>query len=362
MNASQFLNALNCRVSRVRRVMYLAAFAALTGALLCTSANAAEAMLNGKIGVNLAGADFPPRAGVYGKTYMYPNREEMAYYKSKGIRLFRIPFLWERMQPDLNGPLSQAELGHLDAVVTAANAEHVHLILDVHNYDRYQGKLVGDDPRLERALAGLWSQLAEHYRNAKSIYGYGIMNEPFDTRGTWPHTAQKVIDAIRTEDRRHFILLAGEHWSGAQVWPESNPKLLEVKDPENRIIYEAHTYWDRDGSGVYKHSYDEDHVYPNIGVDRVRPFVEWLKAHHAHGLIGEFGVPNNDPRWNVVLDHFLQYIQENGISGTYWAGGPIWHHYILSCEPAAGVDAPQMKVLSAHAHSHNAWGWLGHSK
>ena len=305
--------------------------------------------------MNLAGAEFPPAAGVYGKDYMYPTREELAYYKSKGIRLFRIPFKWERMQPNLNGPLSQVELNRLDRVVAAAGALKVHLILDVHNFDRYRKRLVGDSPALENGLADLWLRLALHYRDEKAIYGYGIMNEPNDTRGTWPHTAQIAIDAIRSVDRYHFILLAGDHWSGAQAWAENNPEILNVKDPEHRIVYEAHTYWDRDGSGVYKDSYNADHVYPDIGIDRVKPFVEWLKAHHVHGFIGEFGVPGNDPRWNVVLDRFLQYIHKKGISGTYWAGGPIWHNYILSCEPVAGIDAPQMTVLSARARALHAW-------
>jgi len=343
------------RVFRARTVTHLLIFAGLLWTVVCTSADAAEYRPHGAVGVNLAGAEFPPPSGVYGKDYIYPTREELAYYKSKGSRLFRIPFKWERMQPNLNRPLSQAELNHLDVVVAAARALNVHLILDLHNFDRYKRQLVGNDPALEGGLASLWSQLALHYREEKAIYGYGIMNEPNDTGGTWPNTAQKAIDAIRSVDHRHYILLAGDHWSGAQTWSESNPDLLQVKDPEDRIIYEAHTYWDRDGSGVYKNSYDEDHVYPNIGIDRVKPFVDWLKVHHARGFIGEFGVPNNDPRWNEVLDRFLHYLHKNGISGTYWAGGPIWHNYILSCEPAAGVDAPQMKVLSARARAHDAW-------
>ena len=38
---------------------------------------------------------------------------------------------------------------------------------------------------------------------------------------------------------------------------------------------------------------------------RIQPFVEWLEAHNAKGFIGEYGVPNNDPRWLTVLDNFL---------------------------------------------------------
>jgi endoglucanase len=312
--------------------------------------------MNGEVGVNLAGAEFPPRPGIYGKDYLYPNREELSYYKRKGIRLFRIPFSWERMQSTLNGPLDQSELDRLDAVVNAASELHLKLILDVHGYDRYRGKLIGSDKDLELGLADLWRRLAEHYRSSKAVYGYGLMNEPHETNGTWPHTAQIVIDAVRKVDQRHFILLAGDHWSSATTWPESNPKILEVRDPAQRLIYEGHVYFDRDGSGVYNTSYVETGAYPDIGPARVKPFIDWLKANKVNGMIGEFGVPNDDPRWNEVLDRFLKTSQREHISGTYWAGGPRWHNYRLSCEPSAAGDAPQMEVLGRYAkHRRRSW-------
>jgi endoglucanase len=199
--------------------------------------------------------------------------------------------------------------------------------------------------------------LAEHYRDKRGIFGYGLMNEPHDTGGTWPHTAQLAIDAIRTVDRNHHILLAGDQWSSARAWPEVNPHLLEVKDSSQRIIYEGHIYFDADASGVYKHSYDEDKVYPDIGVERVKPFVEWLKKNKADGLIGEFGVPGNDPRWNVVLDRFLAYLHREHVLSIYWAGGPLWHHYLLSSEPTGAGDAPQMHVLARYARPVRPW-WL----
>lgn len=329
---------------------YLTALACLMWSILPVSAKA-DGILKGTIGVNLAGAEFSPKPGVFGKTYLYPTRDELRYYKSKGMRLFRIPLSWDRLQPDLSAPLDASEMARVDAVVSAAHEQKVKLILDLHNYDRYRGTLIGSDAELERSFAKIWKELAQRYRAEKAIYGYGLMNEPHDTHGTWPHTAQCAINAIRSVDGDHFILLAGDEWSGATKWEVNNPRLLEVKDPAKRVIYEAHTYWDRDGSGVYKHTYDEDKVYPEIGVDRVRPFVEWLKANKAHGLIGEFGVPGGDPRWNEALDRFLVYLRHNDVSATYWAGGPIWHHYILSCEPSSGVEAPQMSVLSKHARS-----------
>ena len=48
----------------------------------------------------------------------------------------------------------------------------------------------------------------------------------------------------------------------------------------------------------YKYSYEEEECYPEKGIDRVKPFVEWIKQNKFHGFIGEYGIPDNDPRWN----------------------------------------------------------------
>ncbi len=63
---------------------------------------------------------------------------ELDYYKGKGLNLFRLPFLWERVQPSLYGGLNQTELSRLDNVVAAARNRGMKVILDPHNYARYR--------------------------------------------------------------------------------------------------------------------------------------------------------------------------------------------------------------------------------
>jgi hypothetical protein len=94
-------------------------------------------------------------------------------------------------------------------------------------------------------------------------------------------------------------------------------------------------------------------------VDRVAPFIYWLQLKGYKGLIGEFGVPNNvaspDYRWNVMLDNFMNYLNENKVTATYWSmtqnGWP--NTYALLCAtggkaPGPVVDAPAMSVLETY--------------
>jgi endoglucanase len=238
----------------------------------------------------------------------------------------------------------------LDQVVELARERGIGLLFDLHNYARYNGKLIGTDDVPIAAFADFWRRFAGHYQDASAVFGYGVMNEPHSTQGLWPAAAQAAVDAIRSVDRRHTIFVCGDGWSGAHSWKKINQDFL-LNDPEKNLVYEAHQYFDRDNSGRYGRSYDEDGAYPTIGVDRLAPFVEWLKEHDARGFIGEFGVPDHDPRWLVVLDNFLAAMKENQIGGTYWAAGPWWGDYPLSVEPRNGRDRPQMTVLDQYTGS-----------
>jgi len=105
----------------------------------------------------------------------------------------------------------------------------------------------------------------------------------------------------------------------------------------------------RNSRGTYSGSYDKDGGYPTIGVDRLQPFTTWLNQHHHRGWLGEYGVPDNDLRWLTVLDKLLATMQQQGIWGTYRAGGPWWGDSRLSCEPQInGNDAVQMTILQKY--------------
>jgi endoglucanase len=302
-------------------------------------------------GINLSGAELNEKRSpaVYGKDYIYPPPQELDYYASKGFSVVRLPYLWERLQPALFGQLDEAELGRIKSFVAAAEARDIRIILSPHNFGRYllngNETLIGTAGVSIDAFADFSYKVAKAFAGDDAIYALSLMNEPHDSNGMWKQTAQAGLDAIRRSDRERLVLAPGDQWSGAWSWPEYNDDFL-LNDASNNIMYEAHQYFDVDHSGTYKAGHTLVDASPERGVAWVRPFAAWLKQHHVRGIITEFGVPNDDPRWLELTQRLLAYLAREDIPWTYWAGGPWWGDYPLSAEPKKGVDAPIMAVLT----------------
>ncbi|PTX10508.1 endoglucanase [Pontibacter mucosus] len=302
-------------------------------------------------GVNLAGAEF---GEVWGPDYSYPTAGELDYFKGKGLNLVRLPFKWERIQPTLHGPLNQEELAKMRGFVQAARARGVWVLLDMHNYGRRNiggtEYIIGDPALPVEAVADAWYRLAVEFRADENIWGYGIMNEPHGMLAStpWFTIAQAIIAQIRTTDTRTAIVVGGDSWSSAARWPAASDNLKNLEDPSDRLIFEAHVYFDDDASGKYDGTYDQERADPNIGITRTAPFVKWLRDNGLQGFVGEYGVPDNDPRWLTALDNMLTFLQRNCVNGTYWAAGPRWGSYSLAVEPVNGQDRPQMAVLEKY--------------
>ncbi len=333
-----------------------------------------------RFGVNLAGGEGGSMPGTgtypygrYGYDYIYPNADEFAYFKSRGFNLVRLPVKWERVQNTLNGPLTPQDIGLIDTVIANAEAQGIQILIDLHNYNSYriltasgwESHAVSSTGAVTYAhLQDFWGRIASRYVDNTGVFGYDLMNEPGGTLANWQAAAQAAVDTIRSIDTNHWIVVEGVSWAGAQSWTGNNAT-LHIDDPADKLMYSAHSYWDRGYQnyvdnwkfdGLYT-SYAQENGSPTMGVECLAPFVDWIVSHGYNGFVGEYGVPGtgsaDSDLWNVALDNALAYLQTNGISGTYWTGGPWYGNYQLTCEPSpiTGDDRPQMSVLSRYTDS-----------
>ncbi len=303
------------------------------------------------VGVNLAGAEFGSHTlpGTYNKEYIYPGEANFKRHADLGLKLIRLPFRWERIQPKLGTALNEAEVARMVQALDYAHKYNLKVILDMHNYYRYYGKLIATTDVPISQFANTWKMIAQRVINHPAVYGYGLMNEPHSTNGQWPQAALAASKAIRTVDKNRWIFVAGDRWSNSFYWASHNANLISdpwMRDNNNKLVYEAHMYLDHDYSGSYANK--SETFAPDLGVRRVKPFVDWLKTHNLRGFIGEHGVPAWSSSAMVATDNLLAYLNQNCIPSTYWAGGPWWGEYALSLDVKSGAHRPQIPVLQKH--------------
>jgi endoglucanase len=299
-------------------------------------------------GVNLAGAAYSSSRlpGVYGRDFVYPNDSELRYFASKGMNVFRISILWERLQPALGGDFDPRELARLSKFIDEAEQQHASVIIDVHNYGRYRGVLLGQSPVSVAAFADLWTRLGKRFGSDESVL-FGLMNEPqLKDQNLWRQAVQGAIDGIRTTGARNRILVPGIDWDAAHSFASiSGDSLGALHDPQHRLVFEVHEYFDSDSSGTSDRCVSSDQA-----LGRLSSFTQWLHAGHHEGFLGEFGVSRR-PECVMLLDHVASYLASNSdvwLGWTYWAAGPLWGNYMFSLEPSAGRDRPQMTALAKY--------------
>jgi len=305
------------------------------------------------IGVNQAVAEFGNNIpGSYGTDYTYPTTASIDYFVNKGMNIFRVPFLWERMQTSLNGALSTTELGYLDAIVNyVTKTKGVYCLIDPHNYARYSNQLIGSGVAVS-AFTDFWTKLATHYKgNSKVVFG--IMNEPHDmSTEVWRDAANAAITAIRNTGATNLITVPGNAWTGAWTWTSNSygtpnsVAMLSINDPLNNFIYEVHQYLDDNGSGT-----SATCVSSTIGSQRLQAFTNWCRQYGKKALLGEFAGGDNPTCASAVSD-MLNFMKSNSdvwVGWTWWSAGPWWGSYMYSLEPGTGnSDKPQMSTITPY--------------
>ena len=304
------------------------------------------------LGINLCGGEYGENTvpGNLNEHYAYPTEDEVNYFHKKGFKTVTIPFRWERIQKNLGGDLDFQEIGEIKKVVSWCSNKGMQVILSMHNGGRYRKNgidyIIGSYTVSRNDFSDVWNRLANAFSGYQNMYGFEIMTEPHEMQGfDWFTTAQEAINSIREADRRNTIIISGENYAASESWFDYSDQLKNLKDPQNKIVYNAHCYFDIDFTGKYLYSYEQNKVEDSLGIKRVMPFVDWLRQNNKKGMIGQFGVPDTDPRWLNVMQYFLKYLNEQNVTAVYWASGKRWNGNPMSVFPLAQNDRPQMGVL-----------------
>ncbi|KAJ3379113.1 hypothetical protein HDU84_007042 [Entophlyctis sp. JEL0112] len=286
--------------------------------------------------------------GVYNTDYTIPSAAAMTVASQQFSNLFRVPFLWERLQSSLNATLDSTYLGYIDTAVQTATSLGAVTVLDPHNYAKYRGSVIGGGTVTAANLANLWTQLATKYKS-NSLVWFGLMNEPAGIDATvWFNAAQVAINAIRATGATNAITVPGNCYTGAHSWVSGScdttstanaVAALTISDPGNNMVFEMHQYFDSDFSGTSATCVWD--------YNQLTAATSWLRTNSKKGFLGEFAGAANSNCESVVTG-VLQYLAANSdvwIAASWWAAGPWWGTYMFSIETTSGVTSPDAVMI-----------------
>lgn len=237
--------------------------------------------------------------------------------------MFRLNLLMERLTPNsLTGSFDSGYLANLTKQVDYITSKGAYAMIQPHNYGRFYGNIITDT----NGFKTWWQNVAAKYKNNDRVV--------FDTNNEYHDMDQQLvfnlnqaaIDGIRAAGAKQVITPEGNSWSGAWTWVSSGngASLVNLRDPENKLVYQMHQYLDSDGSGTHTEC-----VSSTIFRERLQAATQWLKQNGKQGVIGEFAGGNNQQCIDALKDGLAYLGQNTDVwwGALWWAAGPWWGDY-----------------------------------
>jgi len=279
------------------------------------------------------------------------------FVKDTKLNAFRLPVGWQYLVNGvLGGTLDATNFANYNSLVTGClNSGAALCIVDVHNYARWNGAIIGQGGPTNAQFSSLWSQLATKYANNNKV-AFGIMNEPHDlVVSTWATTVQAAVTAIRQAGAKtNTILLPGSDYTHAlsSVSDGSYAALGAITNLDGTktgLVYDFHQYLDSDGSGTHANCVTNN-------VAGLNTLATQLRKDGRQGILTETGGGPNDSSCLTAVCQELEALAKNSdvyLGWTGWAAGGFDTSYVLSETPSGSagsyVDQPLVKQCIAGA-------------
>lgn len=187
----------------------------------------------------------------------YINEYDIALIAAKGFNCVRLPMNARYLYTHLDGKYDWNEQGfsYINRLIKWCRKHNVYIILDMHGAPGGQtgtniDDSIDDKPELfmnrqcQLDLIALWKEIAGRYVDEPVIAGYDLLNEPLPN---WvsEHNHKVVplynelIQAIRSVDRNHLIIIEGVHWAT----DFSIFDVLKKDEIDHNLMLQFHKYW-----------------------------------------------------------------------------------------------------------------------
>jgi endoglucanase len=207
-------------------------------------------------------------------------------------------------------------------------------MVDIHNFARWNGGIIGQGGPTDDQFVSLWTQLATKYKNSTKVV-FELMNEPHDLDITlWAATCQKVVTAIRnTGATSQMILLPGTNFDSAATLVSSGSAaaLMAITNPDGSttgLLLDVHKYLDEDNSGTHAAcTTDNTAAFQTVA--------DFLRQSGRRALVTETGASSDSTCLTAFCaqNAFINANSDVYVGLVAWAAGSFSTSYILSLTP-----------------------------
>lgn len=301
-----------------------------------------DLMKDMKIGWNLGNTfDAPQGEMSWGNPATTP--ELLQYVKELGFSTIRIPITWSSHTDGAPGyTIDETWMNRIDTVVNQALDAGLYVIINSHHDNGVYYPAPENETAAKEYLTAVWTQVAEHFKDADYHLIFQTMNEP-RVEGSayewWVDTGneacmaavevvnvlnQTAVDAIRATGGRNedrFIIVS-PYAANATAATLSNFRLPE--DPAGKLIVSVHAYTPYD----LCLSMDETkNTFTRAGKSDIKSFMAGVSRKYVQKgipvIIDEMGIiwkdnPEDRQEWAKT---YVSLAKEYGMVCIWWDNG-----------------------------------------
>jgi len=267
--------------------------------------------------------------------------------KTFNMNLIRIPF-WYTLLEDDDNPFVIKESGWkwLDRAVDWAEKYGFYSVLDMHgapgsqNLWDHSGRVdynqLWSNSDYQEQTEWLWGEIANHYKDRKSVMGYDLLNEAWHCESSQlKNMLLRCYQSIRQFDDRHIIIFSSHYNSITYFTTE------EIRSRKN-VMFTQHFYPGLFGNGDATIETHQDFIRNNLPSDNER-----IKRYNTTSLIGEFNVVFKSAGGGKMMRVYYDTYSGYDLPTTMWSykvlgdqggiGNGVWG-MVTNLQPVAKID------------------------
>ncbi|KAM5385665.1 hypothetical protein ACJZ2D_000864 [Fusarium nematophilum] len=262
------------------------------------------------------------------------------FVEDSGLNTFRLSSTWQWLVNEQEGgKLDPDKFEKWDMIMQACLDTGAYCMIDVHNFARYDGGIIGQGGPSNEVFAQLWSEIAHKYADQERVI-FGLMNEPHDLDiELWAETCQKAVTAIRKAGAKsQIILLPGTNFASAETFVSTGSADLlgAITNPDGSkdgLILDLHKYLDINNSGTHEECTTDN-------VEGFKTIATWLRKNKREAIISETGASMHP----TCMEKFCtqnEFIAKNSdvfIGFVGWGAGGFEYDYVLTLTPLETDD------------------------